>query len=177
MMAHPEQREFIEDVKRIWPEWFNNVNVLEIGSLNINGTIRDFYIGGTYTGVDLAPGRDVDLVAFGEDLQFSDGAFDICISTECFEHNPNWKATFANMHRMARTAVIITCATTGRAEHGTSSHHPGSSPFTPGDYYQNLDEDDFQTSFRLEEMFSRHFFAVNKSSCDLYFWGLKRAIA
>ena len=176
-MAHPEQREFIEDVRRIWPEWFRDVSVLEVGSLNINGTIRDFFTGGSHIGVDLASGLGVDVVAFGEDLDYSDGSFDICISTECFEHNPNWSATFANMHRMAEKAVIFTCATTGRAEHGTSNHHPGSSPFTPGDYYRNLDEADFQRAFILDDMFSRYFFAVNPSSCDLYFWGLKGAVA
>lgn len=178
-MAHPEQREFIEDVKRIWPEWFHNVSVLEVGSLNINGTIRDFFTGGIHLGVDIAPGEGVDVVAFGENLQYPDRSFDVAISTECFEHNPNWVSTFANMCRMADKAVIFTCASSGRPEHGTISSHPGSSPFTAqlSDYYRNLDEQDFHREFKLDDMFSRYFFGVNRSSCDLYFWGLKGAVA
>lgn len=174
-MAHPEQRKFIEDLKRIWPEWFNNVDVLEIGSLNINGTIRDFFTGNRYVGVDLADGDGVDVVGFGEALDYEDDSFDVCVSTECFEHNPNWADTFINMHRMASKAVIMTCASTGRPEHGTSRQHPGSSPFTANlsDYYRNLTEKDFQDRFVLDQMFSHYCFEVNTSSCDLYFYGSK----
>ena len=41
-MAHPEQREFILKVKEKYPEFFKGKKVLDIGSLDINGSARDF---------------------------------------------------------------------------------------------------------------------------------------
>lgn len=173
LMAHTQQRWFFERIKARYPQHFENVDVLDIGSLDINGSVRDMFHGGTYIGVDVGPGRGVDVVAFGQDLTYPDRSFDVCLSAECMEHNPEWVATFANMVRMSRSMVIMTCATTGRAEHGTTRSHPGSSPLTVPlwDYYRNLTEDDFREAFDLDSMFRDYWFEVDWSSCDLYFAG------
>ena len=42
-MAHPAQQEFCCEVKRLFPEFFANTRVLEIGSRNINGSGRDLF--------------------------------------------------------------------------------------------------------------------------------------
>jgi SAM-dependent methyltransferase len=174
-MAHPEQRHFLQKVKDRFPEFFHDVTVLEIGSLNINGTVRDFFHPTTYLGVDVGEGPGVDLVAEGQMLEYPDDSFDITISAECFEHNPHWGATFANMHRMAKTAVIFTCASDGRAEHGTTRSAPESSPLTiQWDYYANLNEEDFREHFDIDGMFSQYAFEYEPNSCDLYFWGIKQ---
>ena len=52
-MSHKEQREFFLKTKQMFPEYFNNVSVIEMGSLNINGTVRDFYNPIKYIGVDI----------------------------------------------------------------------------------------------------------------------------
>lgn len=173
LMAHLQQQFFFDRVKAKLPGWFTGVKVLEIGSLDINGSVRPMFEDCVYWGVDLADGAGVDEVAFGQDLTYPDRSFDVCISTECFEHNPEWVATFRNMHRMCSGLVVMTCATTGRAEHGTSRCHPGSSPFTASsDYYRNLTEQDFRDEFDLDAMFEAYAFEVESSSCDLYFAGL-----
>lgn len=173
-MAHLQQLNWFEKMRRIFPEWFTHVTVLEIGSLNINGTIRGFYDNPIkYVGVDVGPGPGVDLIAGGETLDFPDNSFDVAVSAECFEHNPEWVATFANMHRMASKAVLITCASDGRPEHGTSTNDPSSSPHT-GDYYRNLNRADFYHEFDINDMFETHEFEYNPRSHDLYFWGIKR---
>ena len=154
---------------------FSGVSVLEIGSLNINGTVRDFFQTKSYLGVDVGPGPDVDLVAQGETLEFPDDSFDVAISAECFEHNPEWAATFANMHRMSSRYVVFTCASDGRPEHGTRRSAPDSSPLTlEWDYYRNLNEQDFRDAFDIESMFVEHEFRYNPASHDLYFYGIKR---
>ena len=173
-MAHSEQRVFFETVKSFYPQFFSNVSVIEIGSLNINGTVRDFYNANMYIGVDVDEGKDVDIVEQGQDVKFPDRYFDVAVSAECFEHNPYWKETFANMYRMASKFVIFTCASEGRPEHGTTRTTPADSPFTVNwDYYRNLNEKDFREQFNFDRMFFRYSFIYNPQSYDLYFWGIK----
>lgn len=177
-MAHFEQQQFVQQVKNDFPSFFKGGRIVEIGSLNINGTVRGFFDEpAEYIGVDVGPGRGVDVVCEGQDYDGATGSFDVAISAECFEHNPYWEATFLNMVRMVRDEglIVMTCATTGRAEHGTSRSDAGSSPLTVGkgwDYYRNLTENDFQEAFDLGSMFSEYSFNVNTSSHDLYFWGV-----
>jgi hypothetical protein len=174
-MAHPEQREFFESVRIRFPNMFSGVKVLEVGSLDINGTVRDFFTDCEYIGVDLDEGPGVDLVGQGQELEFPNRNFATVISAECFEHNPHWLETFVNMHRMSDGLVSFTCATEGRREHGTTRTSPADSPFTlQWDYYRNLTEDDFIESLDLGLMFEKYKFSVNPHSYDLYFWGLVR---
>ena len=177
-MAHKEQRDFFENMKRKFPKHFDNVSVIEMGSLNINGTVRDFYTNPKkYVGVDLSDGPGVDLISHTENVDLPDNSFDVSVSAECFEHNPYWLETFVNMHRIAKTFVIFTCAGEGRPEHGTRRSHPDTSPFTlDWDYYKNLSQDDFEGRLNLAEMFSDYDFIYNPKSQDLYFWGTKRKI-
>jgi SAM-dependent methyltransferase len=174
-MAHGAQRVFFEETRKQFPEFFSGQRVLEVGSLNINGTVRDFFSNCLYTGVDVAAGKDVDIVAQGQDLTFPDNSFDVTVSAECFEHNPYWKETFENMTRMTRPGglVLFTCAAADRPEHGTARTDVGSSPLTVGigwDYYRNLGEADFpQESL---EAFGSHAFYDNRVNLDLYFVGV-----
>lgn len=174
-MAHEAQRIFFESIKKNNPEYFNNVSVIEIGSLNINGTVRDFFNSNNYVGVDLEKGNGVDLVCEGQNVNLPSNYFDVSVSAECFEHNPYWKETFLNMYRMSSKFVIFTCASDGRPEHGTSKTSPRDSPFTiKWDYYKNLNEKDFRDNFDLDNMFDKYEFSYNESAKDLYFWGLKK---
>ena len=173
-MSHREQQDYITSIKERFPQYFQDVKVLEIGSLNINGTLRDYFTNCDYTGVDLEPGPGVDVISPGQDLDYPDRSFDITISAECFEHNPYWVQTFINMQRMSKGLVAFTCAGEGRPEHGTSRQDPWCSPFTVGkwDYYKNLTVEDFTSVMPLKEMFREHEFTVNDVAHDLYFWGL-----
>jgi len=178
-VSHGEQQAFFAETARGFPDHFTGVRVLEVGSLDINGSVRRHFTDCDYTGVDIGPGPGVDVVAQGQELDFPDGSFDTTVSAECFEHNPYWMETFANMIRMTRSGGLIafSCASTGRPEHGTSRSDPGSSPLTVGlgwEYYRNLTEDDFRTFFDLDSMFSEHGFSYHAGSHDLYFWGVRR---
>lgn len=174
-MSHPEQRQFVAMVRDKYPTHFANVRVLEVGSLDINGSIRGMFTDCDYTGVDVGPGPGVDVVAHGEDLTYPARDFDTVLSLECFEHNPEWLATFVNMHRMCSGLVVMTCATTGRPEHGTRATTPADSPHTVGwDYYRNLTADDFTSALDLKSMFTTFEFMTNDVSHDLYFYGLVR---
>jgi hypothetical protein len=161
-MAHSEQIEFIRLMRDfVFPSCGS---VLEIGSYQVNeiGRLREIFSGCSYTGVDLVAGPGVDVVASGHNVNLPTDSFDVTISAECFEHNPLWRATLYNMHRMTKPGgiVIVTCASTGRIEHGTSrSTQPTYSLRTTAlgwDYYMNLTLDDFERALDISEMFSNH---------------------
>lgn len=180
-MAHTEQLDFIRSIRGMHPRHFSNKRVLEVGSLNINGSVRQFFSNCDYLGIDVGPGEGVDIVCPGQDYNAPDESFDTIISTECFEHNPYWRETFANMVRMTKSngLILFTCATTGRKEHGTNRTCKHSSPLTIdlgwGDYYQNLTENDFRKEFNFTDAFESHQFSNNLESFDLYFYGIKKA--
>src|ERR1700722_3272751 len=177
-MAHAEQTGFIHLMRDlVFP---SSGSVLEIGSYQVNENgIRSIFSGCSYTGVDLVEGPGVDVVASGHDVDLASDSFDVTFSAECFEHNPLWRETFANMYRMTKPGgiLIITCATRGRVEHGSArSVKPDYSPGTTAigwDYYMNLTQVDFERAFNISKMFSNHHFYDVRSSHDLYFFGVK----
>lgn len=177
VMSHLKQREFIGFVKEYFPDFFEQKKVLEVGSLCINRSIREFFADCDYTGVDLEIGKGVDLAIPGQLIDFPSKSFDVTISCECFEHNPFWLETFINMLRMTKPGglVIITCACYGRPEHGTTRSTPGASPLTirqGWNYYSNLSDNDFYQRVNLKNWFSHYQFFYNYTSKDLYFIGI-----
>jgi SAM-dependent methyltransferase len=174
-MAHEAQNKFFRKVKEAYPDNFVWKNVLEVGSLDINGSVRDMFSSCNYVGVDIGNGPGVDLVCSGHELAFPDNSFDTVVSAECFEHNPFWRETFVNMSRMLKSDGLFafTCAGEGRPEHGTTRSDVGSSPLTVAagwDYYRNLVPNDF-THDDLQGLSCR--FWQNNDDFDLYFLGIK----
>lgn len=179
-MAHVEQMKFVETLKLEFPHYFTNQTVAEIGSLNINGSIRDFFESCHYTGFDVAEGAGVDQVIQGQLVGEATGHYDVTISCECFEHNPYWVETFSNMLRLTRPGglVVMSCATHGRPEHGTRRSDEYSAPLATQvgwqDYYQNLSSDDFLKTFNLKGWFEGFQFLFNANTMDLCFYGIKK---
>ena len=174
---HLEIEIFFRSLKEEAPEVFKNSKVLEIGSYNVNGSLRSFFEDCNYVGVDLTDGPGVDIVCSGH-LFKSDHLFDVSISSECFEHNPFYKETFQNMTNLTREGGVVafTCAATGRPEHGTTRTLIEDSPGTTSlnwDYYKNLEELDFDKTFIMHE-FEHYIFLKNTINFDLMFIGIKR---
>lgn len=177
-MSHYQQLKFVGVVKHALPSYFSNTRVLEVGSWDRNGSVRKFFENCEYTGADVAPGPGVDLVMPGEAVDLPDGSLDVAISAECFEHNPKWRETFTNMHRMLRPGglCLVTCAAVGRGEHGTSRIARDSSLTAlkgDDDYYANLRRSDYERGFDLPRMFADHKVFYNKYFRDIYFVGIK----
>jgi len=129
-MAHWEQQEFARRIRKAFPEYFNGSRTIEVGSGEIGGEgVRELFHNGEYIGVDLAEGPGVDRICAGQDIQEPTGSFDVAVSCECFEHNPYWLETFVNMLRLLRPdgLLIMSCALTGRQEHGTHRRDPNAS--------------------------------------------------
>lgn len=175
-MAHREQREWCELVKYAHPEFFIGTNVLDIGSLDINGNNRYLFEQCDYTGIDIGDGPNVDVVCSGH-LFKSDDLFDVVISTECFEHDEYWEQTLKNViNNLLKDGglFLFSCAAPGRPEHGTKKTSPKDSPFTT-DYYRNLSEEDIRSVLDCDNIFSNYKFKTRKEfPQDLYFYGIKK---
>lgn len=177
-MSHPEQLRFVEQIKAAFPSYFNTARVLEIGSLDINGTVRKLFSSCDYIGLDVGAGPGVDVVCQGQEYDGPDSSFDTVISCEVMEHNPYWSKTMTNMVRMTKPGglVVMTCASTARREHGTTRTSAQDSPLSVGigwEYYKNLAAADFRSALPLGSLFSSHLFLSHYVSKDLYFFGFK----
>jgi SAM-dependent methyltransferase len=178
-MSHHSQIEFVKRLRNEFPQNFNEIKMMEVGSLDINGGIRPFFNNCDYVGVDVGEGKGVDLVCGGQEVDHPDETYDTIGSCNCFEHNPHWVETFANMYRMAKknALVFVSVPTTGRPEHGTTAVCPQDSPLTIAigwDYYKNLTEEDFRENFDIDSMFDSYKFQVVDDDHDLFFYGFKK---
>jgi len=77
-------------------------SVLDIGSMDINGSLRDFRPEGSlYIGVDLTTGNGVNLVIrSNSQLPFAEEVFDIVVAASCFEHDAMFWLTFLEVCRV-----------------------------------------------------------------------------
>ncbi len=171
-MAHPEQMAFFVDVVARFPERFGG-RVLDVGSRDVNGGPHHLIDPRTYVGIDLAAGRNVDVVADGAMLPLPSACVDVAMSSECFEHTPAWEEVVGEMVRTLRPGGVLafSAAATGRREHGTTRSDGGAgSPGTSArgqEWYRNL------TGRRVRRVLRRHglherVVYVDRRSSDVY---------
>jgi len=111
---HEEARDFTIFVKKVFPEYFINKRVLDVGSGDINGNNRFLFENCHYDGNDVILAPNVTIVSKTKDLPFINNLFDTIISTECFEHDPEYKETFEKIYNMLKPDGLFcfTCAST-----------------------------------------------------------------
>jgi ubiquinone/menaquinone biosynthesis C-methylase UbiE len=178
-MAHESQVSFYRKVIQSFPKHFEG-KVLDIGSLDINGGPHRLLDASEYVGVDIGPGPNINLVAHGENLDLPSNYFDVAMSSECFEHNANWRSTLKNMIRMTKEGglVVFSCATLGREEHGTSASDGGfSAPLLTEagvEYYENVRPKAVRRVLRGGSI-ENFLILVNRQHSDLLFVGVKGA--
>ena len=181
---HLEARDFTLFVKKILSDYFINKIVLDVGSGDINGNNRFLFENCDYIGNDVIQASNVTIVSKTKNLPFIDNSFDTIISTECFEHDPEYKESFIKIYNMLKPDGLFcfTCASTDRGEHGTRRTSPGCSYGTIGnlsdmqDYYKNLTEIDLNKVLSLNELFTVWDTYYNSNSKDLYFVGIKKGL-
>jgi hypothetical protein len=180
LMPHLDQQNFIYNCLEniLVEEKYAKLNVLEIGSHEVGPSqkIREYLKDHNYIGIDLIKGPGVDVVMNGEDIHKFNYKFDIIVSGECFEHAVNWKKIFSEMIKNTTDHgfIILTIASRGRIEHGTSRSGSADSPGTSDDYYLNLTKKHFFNNFDIKKIFKEYFFFYNIHSHDLYFFGSKK---
>lgn len=111
-------------------------HVLEFGSLNVNGSVRDYYPQAlSWWGVDIIGGQGVDEIQDAADWR-SHRRFDVVVCAEVFEHTPRWSEIVINMHRhlVDGGLLLASCASRDRPPHGATTDFPGIN-----EYYENID--------------------------------------
>ena len=76
--------------------------ILDIGSYNLNGTLKPIFQNADYTGLDMEEGPNVDIVSSSHDIPFEDNTFDIVLSSSCFEHDDMFWLSFTEMCRVVK---------------------------------------------------------------------------
>jgi len=120
---------------------FNPTKVLDIGSLDINGSVRKLFKH-EYVGVDMRKGGNVDVVLNGHDLltKFKEEEFDLVCSFDTFEHDDAFWVTLDQMKKVLKPGGWIVLGFPGRncEEHDHPSDYwrfmPGSAKIMLGDY-------------------------------------------
>mgnify|MGYP001559326961 FL=1 len=133
---HKEVKDFLSSIKTEYPQYFKNKKVLEFGSLNFNGSPREFFENCEYIGVDHMPGKDVDVVCKAHEYKGDKGdKVDVVITTEMLEHDKYAKESIFNGFSLLRDGGILigTAANVAREVHYE---------FTGEDnHYQNISSD------------------------------------
>lgn len=175
---HKYIRDFITHVSALYPPSFTGKKVLDVGSLDVNGTNREHFRDCVYFGLDLAPGKNVDYVSPCHEFRvFPDNYFDVIISTDMLEHDQHWHKSMCHMVDLLHPGGLWVWTAAGpyRATHGVIGADPSASPLT-NDYYRNIETGMVRNTINLDSVFreyciqERHFHGWGT---DIQFWGIK----
>jgi cyclopropane fatty-acyl-phospholipid synthase-like methyltransferase len=116
--------------------------VLEVGSLDVNGSIRK--AANVTIGIDIQKGRSVDIVMNACDTleYFGEESFDAVVSVDAIEHSVEWKCFIQNMIGLLKTGnkLLLTAASPKKGRHNY-----------PNDYWR-FTEKMFRTIFEHQEV-------------------------
>ena len=172
---HTAASNYVYEEFHLWREKYSdlsencsNLNILEIGSLDINGSVRDFLepFAGQYIGIDAQKGKGVDLVVDGATYS-KPNHYDVIVCCEVFEHTPDWKQIIKlSMGNLVDGGIFITTmAGEGRPPHSAID----TGEIREWEHYANIGE------WELNQVMKGFFVksATNVSGQDLRAWGVK----
>jgi len=176
---HKEQIDFCKYVSKKFPKYFLNKKVLDVGSLDINGSNKIFFRNSKYIGLDIGPGKNVDIVGFAHKHK---DFYDVIISTEMLEHDLYYKKSLLTILDNLKNdgLLVMTWAAPGRAEHGTIKVAKNTSPLTVNmgeewaNYYNPISMIEFNDIMDINNNFKYYSFIVNNQHHDIYFYGIKK---
>ena len=107
-----ETQAALNKIKNNSPGSFKGQKVLEIGSLNLEQiegfSVRGLFEDCEYTGVDMTPGADVDVVGhFADVVDQLDDAYNFILCLNCLEHDIRWRETVLKAINLLSPGGII----------------------------------------------------------------------
>lgn len=132
------------------PSDIRGKSVIEVGSRNINGSLRPFVESlapASYLGVDMVSGGGVDEVCEAGRLveRFGPESFDVLLSTEMLEHVHDWQRVIDNLKIALRPTGLLLVTTRSRG----FPHHEA-----PYDFwrYEVSDMKEIFSDFMIEKL-------------------------
>ena len=105
---HRVNRMFWKRTAQRYPRWFTDPSkVVEFGSLDVNGSVRDYCPTRFYVGVDWRPGPRVEMVCLAHDAPFAPESIDTILSASMLEHDPYWEKSLAKMVEILRPDGLL----------------------------------------------------------------------
>lgn len=133
---HQQVREFVAGWcgPHYWPR------VVEFGSRDVNGTVRDLVPHQTWVGIDRVPGNGVELVMDCRDY-YPITQPDLLVCLEVLEHSDDPQAIVEQAGQVLKSGgwLVMTCATDPREPHSAGD----GGPLPAGEHYANVALDDF----------------------------------
>ena len=98
--------------------------VLEFGSYNVNGTVRDHFPGADFFGIDIRPGPGVDFVCDAAEFD-GEGRYDVVVTAETLEHAPRPEEIIKRAWDSLKPGglLILTAAAPEREPHNSNGDH------------------------------------------------------
>lgn len=184
MAGDADQNRWKDELKEKFPQYFNNVRCLDIGSADINGTNKPWFDNCEYIGLDIAPYKNVDVVSIAHEYDVPDSSFDVVFSTSELEHDMYWKKTLQKMVDLLKPGGFMWFeAPHIWEEHGTKTNSPADSLTVDreeewANYYKNVSKEDILSVLDLDAIFEKYelFYAekIGQGCESTRFWGIKR---
>lgn len=106
---HPSNVAFWQYCNTKYSNIISDASVIEFGSFNINGTVRDILQNyRNWVGVDWRNGPCVDIISLVHEAAL--GEFDVVISCSMLEHDPYWMLSIPNMIKHLKPNGIMLLA-------------------------------------------------------------------
>lgn len=155
-------REAYEYVKGITSQIEPPETVIEIGSYDVNGSVRDLFPDAEYTGIDVRPGRGVDVVADGATYKHP-APVQAVVCCEALEHAENADAVMRNAYKLLDSTgiFIMTAAGPTRGAHGNDGGHVGN------EFYRNIDRETL-TGWLEDAGFTDYYIDEDTRAGDIY---------
>jgi predicted SAM-dependent methyltransferase len=122
-----------EFVQKFLKDYGGFKDILDVGSMDINGNVKGLFPPGWYKGIDMREGPNVDIVMNSHDLvkKFGPKSFDVVICFDTLEHDEKFWITVSQMKKVLRSGGWLLMGAPGRA---CPLHD------FPGDYWRFMPE-------------------------------------
>lgn len=103
--AYKSCLDFYSTYSKYLPE---DYSVVEVGSQNVNGSLREIFKNHNYTGLDFATGRGVDIVILDPyKFPLPNETADVVICSSCLEHSEMFWLTYLEMLRILKPHGLL----------------------------------------------------------------------